>query len=100
LTGASELNGIVVEVLTGDTLSILLQGERYDSETKLRKVSLASVRAPRVGNEKLGKPDEPYARECKNRLKVLLAGKSVKVSIHYERDIPMGTVSIFLLLLV
>lgn len=72
-------------------MSILLQGERYDSEAKLRKVSLASVRSPRIGK---GKADEPYARECKNRLKVLLAGKSVKVSIHYERDIPLGTVSI------
>jgi len=92
LSGASELNGIVVEVLTGDTVAILPQGEKYDSEAKLRKISLASVRAPRAGNEKMGKADEPYARECKNRLKGLLSGKSVKVSVHYERDIPMGTV--------
>jgi len=68
-------------------------GEPYDSETKLKKVSLASVRSPRVGNERIGKPDEPYSHECKERLRVLCAGKNVKVTIHYEREIPMGQVS-------
>ena len=92
LSGASEINGTVVEVLTGDTVAILPAGETYDSESKLKKVSLASVRSPRVGNERLGKPDEPYALECKDRLRVLCAGKNVKVEIHYERDIPMGEV--------
>ncbi len=82
-----------MEVLTGDTVAILPAGEAYDNESKLKKVSLASVRSPRVGNEKLGKPDEKYAAECKERLRVLCAGKNVKVTIHYERDIPMGDVS-------
>ena len=62
----------------------------YDSEECLRKISLASVRAPRVGNERLGRPDEPMAHECKDRLRVLTAGKSVKIQIHYERDVPLG----------
>ena len=74
-------------------MAILPAGEPYDSEAKLKKVSLASVRSPRVGNERLQKPDEPYAGECKDRLRILCAGKSVKVVIHYERDIPMGEVS-------
>lgn len=90
LSGASEISGTVIEVLTGDTVAILPAGEAYDSDTKLKKVSLASVRSPRVGNEKLGKPDEKYAVECKDRLRVICAGKPVKVTIHYERDIPMG----------
>ena len=90
LSGASEITGTVVEVLTGDTVAILPAGETYDSENKLKKVSLASVRSPRVGNERLGKSDEPYALECKDRLRVLCTGKTVKVDIHYERDIPMG----------
>lgn len=90
LAGASEIHGTVIEVLTGDTLSILPNGEAYDSEAKLKKVSLASIRAPRVGNEKLGRPDEPFAHECKDRLRILTVGKSVKVQINYERDIPMG----------
>uniref|UniRef100_A0A7S2UEN5 TNase-like domain-containing protein n=1 Tax=Attheya septentrionalis TaxID=420275 RepID=A0A7S2UEN5_9STRA len=90
LSGASEISGTVMEVLTGDTVSILPAGQIYDSEAKLQKVSLASIRAPRLGNEKYGKPDEPYAYECKDRLRVLTVGKEVKVDIHYERDIPMG----------
>merc|ERR1719203_1339482 len=55
------------------------------------KYSLASIRGPRSGNERTGKPDEPYATECKERLRVLTVGKLVKVSIHYEKEIPMGT---------
>jgi len=90
ISGASEISGIVVEILTGDTVAILPVGESYDSESKLKKISLASVRSPRVGNERLGKPDENYAAECKDRLRVLCAGKNVKVSIHYEREIPIG----------
>ena len=50
----------------------------------------ASLRAPRVGNEKMGRPDEPHAFECKDRLRVLCSGKVVKVLINYERDMPMG----------
>ncbi|KAL9181245.1 hypothetical protein ACHAXT_010050 [Thalassiosira profunda] len=90
LTGASEFLGTVVEVLSGDTLMILPNGETYDDESKLKKVSLASVRAPRAGNERTGKPDEPYAMECKDRLRALTVGKPVKVNIHYEREIPYG----------
>ena len=90
LKGASEIVGTVVEVLTGDTLSILPEGESYDSEDRIKKVSLASIRSPRVGNEKMGRSDEPYAFECKDRLRMLTVGKPVKVTVHYERDIPMG----------
>lgn len=90
LTGASEFSGTVVEVVSGDTLIILPSGETYDDESKLKKVSLASIRAPRSGNERSGKPDEPYAYECKERLRVLTIGKTVNVNIHYEKEIPMG----------
>jgi staphylococcal nuclease domain-containing protein 1 len=90
LAGSSEIVGTVVEVLTGDTVSILPSGVAYDSEEKLKRVSLASLRAPRVGNEKLGRADEPYSFECKERLRVLCVGKPVKVKINYERDIPLG----------
>jgi staphylococcal nuclease domain-containing protein 1 len=93
LQGASEILGTVVEVLTGDTVSILPNGVAYDSEEILKKVSMSSVRAPRVGNERMGRPDEPYANECKERLRVLTIGKNVKVKIDYERGIPLGEVS-------
>lgn len=90
LTGASEIIGTVVEVSSGDTVLILPNGDNYDSESKLKRVSLASVRAPRLGNERAKRADEPYAAECKERLRAMTIGKSVKVHIHYERDIPMG----------
>lgn len=90
LSGASEFSGTVVEIISGDTVTILPSGEIYDDESKLKKVSLASIRAPRAGNERTGKPDEPYAAECKERLRVLTIGKSVKVDVHYEKEIPMG----------
>ena len=93
LTGASEFMGTVIEVVSGDTLLILPNGETYDDEAKLKKISLASLRAPRAGNERTGKPDEPYAAECKERVRVLTLGKSVKVNVNYEREIPMGPVS-------
>lgn len=90
LTGASEFLGTVIEVISGDTLTVLPNGETFDDDSKLKKVSLASIRAPRAGNERTGKPNEPYAMECKERLRVLTVGKSVKVNIHYEKEIPMG----------
>jgi staphylococcal nuclease domain-containing protein 1 len=80
----------VLEVLTGDTLAILPNGEPYDSESRVKKLSLASIRAPRAGNEKAGRADEPFCQECKERLRVLTVGKPVKVDIHYEREIPLG----------
>jgi len=93
ISGASEVSGIVVEALTGDTVNILPDGVAYNDESRLKKVSLASVRAPRAGNEKFGKADDPYANECRDRLRQLTVGKPVHVTIHYEREIPMGAVS-------
>jgi staphylococcal nuclease domain-containing protein 1 len=86
----------VVEVLTGDTLLLLPSGHEYDDESKLIKISLASIRAPRVGNERMGRPDEPFSNECKDRLRVLTVGKPATVKVAYERDIPLGEVSSFI----
>ncbi len=83
----------MVEVLTGDTLLLLPSGHEYDDESKLIKISLASIRAPRVGNERMGRPDEPFSNECKDRLRVLTVGKPATVKVAYERDIPLGEVS-------
>jgi len=89
LSSASEIQGTVLEVQSGDTLIILPNGKPYNAESDLVKISLASVRAPRVGNERANRPDEPYAIECKDRLRFLAIGKPVKVNVHYERDIPL-----------
>jgi len=90
ISGSKEISGTVIEVLTGDTITILPDGEAYDSDAKVKKYSLASVRSPRVGNEKYGKPDEPWSVECKERLRTLSVGKQCKIVVDYERDIPIG----------
>lgn len=89
LESASEIVGTVVEVSSGDTLLILPKNKLYKSDDDLIKMSLASIRAPRLGNERIGRADENYAYECKERLRVLTIGKEVSVTVHYERDIPL-----------
>lgn len=91
LSGAAEIIGTVLEVVSGDTIMVLPQGVIYDSDDVLQKISLASIRSPRLGNERAGRPDEAYAYECKEKLRSLLAGKQVKVQVHYERDIPLSS---------
>jgi staphylococcal nuclease domain-containing protein 1 len=89
LTSASQIRGTVVEALSGDTLLLLPEGKAYTNDDVLVKVSLASIRAPRTASSVVGREDEPYAQECKDRLRSLTVGKSVTVDIHYERDIPI-----------
>lgn len=84
----------MIEVLTGDTLTLLPSGQEYDDESKLIKISLASIRAPRAGNERVGRADEPWSQECKDRLRVLTVGKTATVKVAYERDIPIGEVGV------
>jgi len=89
LMSASQIRGTVVEVISGDTLAVLPEGKAYESEEVLMKISLASIRAPRIGSERAGRPDEPYSNECKDKLRVMTIGKTVEIDIHYERDIPI-----------
>jgi len=91
LSGDSEITGTVVEVLSGDSVNILPDGAVYDSEDKLVKISLASIRSPRVGNERVGRANEPYSLECKDRLRIMTVGKPCKIKVHYEREIPFGS---------
>jgi staphylococcal nuclease domain-containing protein 1 len=89
LKSASELSGTVVEVLSGDTLLLLPDGKNYTADSDLKKISLASLRAPRAGSERTGRADEPYCFESKEMLRSMTVGKQVKVCVHYEREIPV-----------
>lgn len=89
LSSAAQIRGTVIEVVSGDTVLILPDGKAYNSEDVLVKVSLASMRAPRMGSTLVGRADEPYSVECKDRLRVMTVGKPVQVEIHYERAIPI-----------
>jgi len=53
-----------------------------------RRLALSSIRAPRVGNPRRGVEDEPWAVDAKEALRKLVIGKTVKVVVDYQRDIP------------
>lgn len=70
----TEFQGRVVEVMSGDTLIVA------DQTGTQRRVSLSSLRCPRMGKE-----PEAYAAEAKELLRKTLIGKKVKVEPEYKR---------------
>jgi len=61
-------------------------------------VSLASVRAPRLGNRQREEPDQPWAYEAKEFLRSSLIGQTVSVKVDYmrlvgENDRPFVTIT-------
>ena len=64
--GLHDYQGKVVQVLSGDSLLI------QDNDGTERKVSLASIRAPRLGRR--GDKDEPFALEAKEHMRSKLVG--------------------------
>lgn len=77
-----EYFGKVIQVHSGDTLTIAEIG----GDEKEHKVSLASLRAPRVGVR--GGKDEPLSQEAKEFLRSRLIGHKVKVINEYTRAPP------------
>ena len=73
------------QVHSGDQISVAVPGDPVGQE---RRVALSSIRAPRVGNPRRGVEDEPWAVEAKEALRKLAIGKTVKVVVDYQRDIP------------
>jgi endonuclease YncB( thermonuclease family) len=71
------LDGKVVKVADGDTLTLLSGRQRL-------KVRLASIDAPEVRKDKL-QPGQPYAQQSRKALAALVAGKVVVLRC-YERD--------------
>merc|ERR1712176_1549057 len=63
IQGETEYNGVVAEIVSGDTLIVRVgspdQIENSPWECDERRVSLSSIRAPRLGRK--GEPDAPYA---------------------------------------
>ena len=70
--------GVVVEAVSGD--SIVVADAETDAE---RRVTLSSIRAPKLGNERRGIKPEPWAHEAKEFLRARCVGKKVKVSMEY-----------------
>lgn len=75
----AEYLGKVVEIVSGDTIIVV------DGSDVERRVSLSSIRAPRMGRD-----PEPYAAESKEGLRKALIGKKVKVVPEYKRTFPQA----------
>lgn len=78
ITGTKVSQGTVVEVVSGDTLVVATDA---GEDTK---VSLSSVRAPRLGRRD-GSGAEEWAREAKEFMRQTAIGRRVEVNIDYER---------------
>lgn len=77
-----DFDAVVVEANSGDVLIVA------DLRTGIeRKVHLASIRAPRVGNEKRGQKSEPWAVEAKEFLRKRTVGKKCRVRMEYARKV-------------
>ncbi|CAM9546987.1 unnamed protein product, partial [Discosporangium mesarthrocarpum] len=88
IDGDSSYTGQVVEVHSGDQISVLV-GAGTGAGVE-RRIALSSVRGPKVGNPRRGVPDEPRAADSKEFLRKLVIGKTVKVGVDYQRDIPQS----------
>ena len=81
-SGAKEFDAVVVEAVSGDVLMVAEKKTGVE-----RRVHLASVRAPRVGNERRGQKAEPWAVEAKEFLRKRCVGKPCRVKMEYARKI-------------
>jgi len=70
----------VLDILSGDTLRI--KNDKGEEE----KISLSSIRAPRMGNRK-DDPAEPWAHEARECLRRQIAGKKISVRVDYRKNI-------------
>jgi len=75
----------IIEVLSGDVLVVA------DVATGVeRRVSLASARAPRLGNPRKGEPSQAYAVEARDFLRTHLLGRTVACEAEYARRVGGG----------
>jgi len=88
ITGSKEFTATVIEIVSGDMVVVKVEGGKEEGAE--RKLSFASLRAPRGGNVKRGEAGEPWAAEAKEFLRQKLIGRSVVVVVDYEREIPVG----------
>lgn len=82
------LTGTVMEIWSGDTLSV--HDEITDSVTRL---NLAGVRAPNMGGN--NSEQEPWAAEAKEFLIKVALGKKVSCNVEFKRTTQNGNTLIF-----
>ena len=80
----ADFEGVVVEVVSGDQVVVL------SSSGAEARVSLSSIKAPRLGNAKQSRKEEPWSLESKEALRHACIGKRCRVLVEYVREIPVG----------
>lgn len=79
-------SGTVVEVHSGDSVSVLPDAPAAGPAPAEIRLALAHTRAPRLAP----KGDEPFAAESKEFVRSRLIGKKVTVTVEYERHMAAG----------
>lgn len=78
----NEFTGRVIEVHSGDSLTILnLSNNEY------KRIFLSNIRAPILGNPRKGEFEKPGAFEAREFLRKLLVGKNVKVELEFLKNV-------------
>ena len=85
ISGDKDYDGVVVEAVSGDTLVVLV---RAGGDAVERRVSLSSIRAPRLGRR--DEKPQPGALEAKEALRTAVVGREVHVHIDYVRKPPQN----------
>ncbi|GMY15245.1 ribonuclease TUDOR 1 [Fagus crenata] len=79
--------GKVVEVVSGDCITVADDSVPYGSPSAERRVNLSSIRCPKIGNPRRDEKPAPYAREAREFLRTRLIGRQVNVQMEYSRKI-------------
>eukprot|EP00924_Labyrinthula_sp_SR-Ha-C_P010644 maker-scaffold_49-snap-gene-0.3-mRNA-1 protein AED:0.01 eAED:0.01 QI:48/1/0.75/1/1/1/4/414/1015 len=95
IPGEKAYEGVVTDVVSGETLLVRV-GENSEFptlsfEAEERRVSLSSIRAPKLNRKN---EDDPYARKAKEFLRSRLIGATVRVEVEYilDKERKFGTV--------
>uniref|UniRef100_A0A7N0VE85 Ribonuclease n=1 Tax=Kalanchoe fedtschenkoi TaxID=63787 RepID=A0A7N0VE85_KALFE len=81
--------GTVVEVVSGDCITVADDSAPFGSPLAERRVNLSSIRCPKMGNPRRDEKPAPYAHEAKEFLRTSVIGKKVSVSMEYSRKVNM-----------
>lgn len=93
VSGEQAFEGTVSEVPSGDTVVVTVEkGTPSAPRLEHRRVTLASIRAPRMGRR--GEGMEPYAMQARELLRTALIGQQVLVTIDYVRQPAEGAVGL------
>lgn len=98
VSGRRTYEGVVSEVVSGDTVFVRVGSavDLADAPWKCteERVTLSSIRAPRLGVRGRPEPGEPLANEAREMLRSKALGKRCQVMIEYERPPAEGAVGL------